>query len=107
MSVIGCMFVDDTSLFKYVKHNIQQAVTTENKDLDIMHKWSIAWLVSVDPSKTVFMLFSNQMSSFLVQPIYYGIISLQQFEPHKHLGLILNLNLFWSKHISAAIAKSN
>ncbi len=61
--------------------------------------------VTINPSKTVLMLFSITMSPSLVPTIYYGNIRLHQVQTHKHLGLILTPNLSWMKHISAAIAK--
>ncbi len=65
------IFADDTSLFKYINNNIQQAMTTVNKDLDTRHTWSKTWLVTVNPSINVFMLFSSKMFPFLVPPMYY------------------------------------
>ncbi len=101
------MFANDTSLFRYVQNNIQQAVITVNKYLDMMHKYFKTWLVITNSGKTVFILFSSKISPNSVQLIYYGNIRFQQVESHKHLGLILTPNKSWSKHISTTLAKSN
>ncbi len=39
------MFADKTNPFKHVWNNIQQTATTVNRYLDIMHTWSMRWLV--------------------------------------------------------------
>jgi hypothetical protein len=101
------MFADDTSLFKQINNNIHNEASVINNDLENMHNWCKQWLVTVNPTKTVYMLFSSKISPSQVPPILYGNIRLQQVYEHKHFDLIFTLNLSWSKHISAAIAKAN
>ncbi len=101
------MFADDTSLFKQIRNNMHHAASIITKDLEAMYDWCKQWLVTVNPIKTVYMLFSSKMSPSLVPPILYCNIRLQQVFEHKHLGLIFTPNLSWSKHISAVIAKAN
>ncbi len=101
------MFADDTSLFKKIRNNMHHAASVVNKDLVTMHDGCKHWLVTVNPTKTVYMFFSSKVSSSQVPPILYGNIRLQQLFENKHLALIFTPNLFWSKHISAVIAKAN
>ncbi len=86
---------------------MQHAASVVNKDLKTMHAWCKQWLVTVNPTKAVYMFFSSKVSSSQVPPILYGNIRLQQVFEHKHRGLIFTPNLSWSKHISAVIAKAN
>ena len=87
------MFADDTSLFKKINNNIHHAASVVNKDLEGMHNWCKQWLVMVNPTKTVYMLFSRKISPSQIPPILYGNIRLQQVYEHKHLGLIFTPNI--------------
>ncbi len=53
------LFADDTSMVKVVNNNILQAAKIINEDLDKINLWTKKWLVSVNTTKTIFMLFSK------------------------------------------------
>ncbi len=82
------MFADDTILFKQIRNNMHYAASIVNKDLQAMYDWCKPWLVTVNPTKTV-----------------YGNIREQQVFEHKHCSLIFTPNLSCSKHISAVKLK--
>ncbi len=95
------------SLFKQIRNNMHHAASIENKDLEAMYDWCKQWLVMVNPTKIVYMLFSSKISPSQVPLKLYGNIRLQQVFEHNHHGLIFIPNLSWSKHISTVIAKAN
>ncbi len=76
------MFADDTSLVKQLRNNMHHAVSIINKDLEAIYDWWKQWLVMVNPTKTVYILFSSKISPSLVPPILYGNIRLQQVFEH-------------------------
>ncbi len=68
------MFADGTSLFKQIRNNMHHAASIINKDLEAMYDWCKQWLVIVNPTKTVYMLFTCKISSSQV-PQYFMVIS--------------------------------
>ncbi len=54
------LFADDTSIFKIVNNNTLQAAKIINEDLDKINSWTKKWLVSINTTKTIFMLFSKK-----------------------------------------------
>ncbi len=101
------LFADDTSIFCPVKNDINKAAENINNDLQKINAWSKRWLVSLNPKKTVYMLFSTKRNPSPVPPIMIGQHHIDQVKEHKHLGLIFSPCLSWTKHISATIAKVN
>ncbi len=77
------------------------------KDLELINKWAIQWLVTINAIKTVFMLFSTKIPNLKLLPLKLGNSSLTQVFSHKHLGLILTPKLNWNEPIKSIIAKAN
>ncbi len=101
------MFADDTSLFKQIRNNMHLTASIINKDLEAMYDCCKKWFVTVNPTKSVYMLFSSKLFPSQLPPIRYGNIRLQQLFEHKRIGLIFTPTLSWSKDVSAVIAKAN
>ncbi len=101
------LFADYTSIFKVVNNNILQAAKIINEDLDKINSWTNKWLVSINTTKTMFMLFSKKHQPSNVPPLPLGTHSLSKVNEHKYLGLPVTLNLSWTKHITAITAKAN
>ncbi len=55
------MFADDTSLLKQIRNNMHHAASIVNKDLEAINDWCRQWLVTVNPTKTVYMLFQGKL----------------------------------------------
>ena len=53
------IFADDTTLFEFVDNPINSAELS-NKDLNKISQWSDQWLMTMNPSKTRTMTFSNE-----------------------------------------------
>ncbi len=101
------LFADDTSIFKVLNNNILQAAKIINEDLDKINSWTKKWLVSINTTKTIFMLFSKKRQPSNIPPLLLGTHILSKVNEHKHLGLLFTPNLSWTKHIAAITAKAN
>ena len=101
------LFADDTSIFCPLGNNPINTANIINRDLERIYQWSCHWLVSLNPTKTVYMLFSTKRTPSNIPPLYIGNVPLEMVDSHKHLGLILTPTLSWTKHIDALIAKVN
>ena len=102
------MFADDTSIFKRIANNdATTAANVINNALARVHTWSKKWLVNLNPSKTIVMLFSRKRVPSVLPNIYIGNDVLQLVNTHKHLGLTFTNSLSWSTHIDAVVTKCN
>ena len=101
------LFADDTSIFKKVNYDINSAATTINDDLEKIRKWSDNWLVSINPEKTVSMLFSSRRQPSKIPVMLLGQSIISSVDTHKHLGVHLSTNLSWGNHMCITIAKAN
>ncbi len=99
------LFADDTSIFKSGKDN-KVSANIINSDLNKIALWAKKWKITINPSKTVSMLFSKKSNpdrNFIVK-LDNDIIKLSN--EHKHLGLWLSSNVSWKKHIKECACKA-
>ena len=102
------LFADDSSLFrKIVDGNIAAAVHDINYDLEKINSWAKQWLVQINASKTVVMLFSRKTSPSQLPAIILDGAVLKLVKSHKHLGITLMSSLSWTEHIDLTSGKSN
>ncbi len=101
------LFAGDTSIFKVLNNNILQASKIINEDLDKINSWTKKWLVFINTTKTIFMLFSKKGQPSNVSPLLLGIHCLSNVNEHNPLGLLVTPTLSWTKHIAAITAKAN
>ncbi len=99
--------LNDTSIFEVVNNNILQAAKIINEDLDKINSWIKKWLMSINTTKTIFMLFSKKRQPSNVPHLLLGTHSLSMVNELKYLGLLFTPNLSWTKHIAAIIIKAN
>ncbi len=99
------LFADDTSIFQNGNFNPDMA-NTINSDLNKISLWAKRWKITINPTKTVCMLFTKKTrpnKNFQIK-INNEIIKLS--DNHKHLGLWLSCNLTWTKHINEIACKA-
>ena len=96
------MFADDTNLFLTGK-SFDTLEEQMNEELQIISEWFKANLLSLNITKTSYMIFGNSKFWDLNLTIEHSTI-LRQFEM-KFLGVILAANLKWSKHIEIVLIK--
>ncbi|XP_053396163.1 uncharacterized protein LOC128556153 [Mercenaria mercenaria] len=99
------LFADDTSLYIIVD-DPALASTTLNTDLETIHSWSKAWLVTFNPSKTESMIFSRKLYKPNHPQLNMNNIPITEVTEHKHLGLTFSSDLKWSSHISITLKKA-
>ena len=99
-------FADDTSLFSVV-HDPFVSADELNHDLDLINKWAHQWKMcfNPDPNKQAEeILFSNKTKSPDHPLLFFNNIEVKRVDDHKHLGLILDSKLTFSKHIKEKIS---
>jgi hypothetical protein len=98
-------FADDTSLFSIVTDPILSA-TELNHDLRLIEDWAFQWKMSFnpDPSKqAIEMLFSQKKKKTVHPHLYFNNQIVRNVTDHKHLGLVLDSKLTFTKHINEKI----
>ena len=99
-------FADDTSLFSIVRDPLKSADDL-NDDLSIITHWAHQWKMNFNPDQTKQaeeIIFSQKRNKVFHPPIYFNNIEVKRVEDHKHLGLVLDSKLSFTKHINEKIA---
>ena len=100
------LFADDTTVFVYVD-NPNESAKILNNDLARMHQWASTWLVKFSPEKTKSMTISWKKNKIGHPPLVFGGIALQEVDSFKHLGITLQNDLLWDKHIDNILNSAN
>ena len=94
------LFADDTTIFKS-SNNIETLYSAMNEDLRILEDWFKANKLSLNASKTNYILFRNKKSEFnytrcklMINGKEIGLVSKTKF-----LGIIIDQHLEWKYHI--------
>ena len=100
------MFADDTSIFLQNK-DIKELFDAGNKELQLVDQWLIANRLSVNVSKTKYVLFKTAQSKLTTkkQTLTLRQNKIKQVECIKFLGVYIQENLSWSRHINHRIFK--
>ena len=72
--------------------------------MDKITRWAIKWKVDFNPSKTELMTISNKRITE-TRPLVFGEETLVETPDHKHLGVVLQNDCKWEKHIYSIIGK--
>ena len=97
------MFADDTNLFT-TGNTIDEVEDCLNNELSLVNLWFQANLLSLNVSKTTFMIFGRKNLS---ANIMIDNVSLQKQNESKFLGVILSADLKWHKHTEIIINKAS
>ena len=101
-------FADDTMLFSIV-NDPHISASELNHDLDVINKWAYQWKLEFNPDplkQATEVLFSGKKNIFNHPQIFFNGIVVAKVKEQKHLGLILESNLSFSKHLSEKIKKA-
>ena len=101
-------FADDTMLFSIV-NDPHISASELNHDLDVINKWAYQWKLELNPDhlkQATEVLFSCKKNIPNHPPIFFNGIVVAKVKEQKHLGLILEPNLSFSKHLSGKIKKA-
>ena len=102
------LFVDDTSIFSVVL-DPNECAADLNHDLDLIKRWARDWRMSFNPDPTkqaVEVTFCKKKISVDHSPIFFNDVTATKVEEHKHLGIVLDIQLTFSSHIQSAINKA-
>lgn len=98
------LFADDTTqLFSSI--NLINRYIEMQGNIDNLLSWCKQWCVSVNPTKTEYMLYSRRVVPSEFQLEFDGDI-LKIVRQHKHLGVIMDASGSWNAHIDHIISKS-
>ena len=101
-------FADDTMLFSTVK-NPELSANDLNHDLGVIHQWAHQWKLEFNPDPTeqaTEVLFSCKKFNPNHPHIMFNGTVVAKMNEQKHLGLILDSNLSFKKHINEKIIKA-
>ena len=98
-------FADDTMLFSVV-HDPLVSANELNHDLDLINRWAYQWKMAFNPEvnkQAVEIIFSQKRKLPYHPPFYFNGNEVLTVNEHKHLGLVLDSKLSFSKHINDKI----
>ena len=101
-------FADGTMLFSIVKDPLITA-NDLNHDLDLITKWAYQWKLEFnpDPSKqAVEIIFTCKKEKVVHPHLFFNGTKVDKLKEHEHLGLTLQSNLNFRKHITDKIKKA-
>ena len=93
------MYTNDTTLFCDID-NIQNLEITLNADILKITDWLAANKLSLNASKTKFMVFRSDKKIVMYPKLLINDVEIERVDCFNFLGLQLNHNLKWNKHIS-------
>ena len=96
------MFADDTNLFS-TGNSIDAVEQQLNTELVLINNWFQANLLSLNVTKTSFIIFGRKKN--LTANIYINNVLIQRQHDTKFLGVILSADLKWDKHIDIVTNK--
>jgi hypothetical protein len=99
------IFADDT-LFYASSYSNNAAANKLQAQIDLVQPWFHNWKISINPTKSTTILFTNR-STFLTKQITINGKSLDWAPTVKYLGVTLDKKLTFSKHIEKTLNKSN
>ena len=102
------LFADDSSLFTSVE-GVEQTQEKLVKDLETVTTWAHQWKMIFNPDITkqaIEVIFSNKKKKPVHPELVLNNIPVDRQDFTKHLGIYLDSNLNFSKHIREAVLKA-
>ena len=100
------LFADDTSIYVIID-DPHDAAECLNNDLLKIANWAKTWKVEFNPSKTKTILFSRRSNPVHQPGLFFTDIQIEEIASHKHLGLTLQNDCSWDKHIHDIIKRAS
>ena len=97
------LFADDTNLFVHDR-NIETLISVANTQLQKLNNWFLANKLSLNINKTCFTLFTKKKIQ-IDCVLKINNIQIKRVPFSKYLGVIIDENLTWSKHIAGIVSK--
>lgn len=100
-----CLFADDTSLL-YSDKNVDLAVQNLNIELRVITSWLLANKLCINVLKSNYIIFcASQFKYTQSVPLILNNANLEQVKGTKFLGIHIDENLTWKKHIGTIAVK--
>ena len=99
------LFADDCLLYKTIQSS--QDVIDLQQDLFAMQSWEETWLMRFNISKCFIMRVTQSKKYKVLYDYQLHSSTLSSVDHCKYLGVVLQSNLQWSKHIKTNTAKAN
>ena len=99
------LFADDTSLFEIISDPLI-SFPRINNDLEKLNSWAKTWLVTFNPTKTKYMIFSKKLVKVAHPPLILDNKQLTKVSHHSQLGIVLSEDMTWNEHIKKACEKA-
>ena len=99
------LFADDTSILENIS-DYDISFEKINRDLNKLSVWSNQWLVSFNPTKTKYIIFSKKRMKIAHPPLYLGNQLLDEVSKHKQLGVTFNEKMTFDDHINENCSKA-
>ena len=104
------LFADYTTIYKEI--SCEDDVRGLQADIDQLQKWSDIWLPKFHPHMCKFMTVSNKTkleskSSYHLYSNEGEVVELEMSEGEKDIGVLVDRNLRFSKHITQKVNKAN
>jgi len=97
------LFADDVLLFKPIKSN--DDFYDFQKDIDAINSWTVINHLTLNTSKTKFMLITRTKSC-QCPPLLLNGTQIERVSHFKYLGIWLSEDLTWTKHIESICCKA-
>ena len=98
------LFADDSIIYKQIK-NKEDAIKLQ-QDLDAAGKWEQDWLMHFHPDKCTVVSVTQKRKTISHTYQLHGH-TLEKADSAKYLGITIQNNLKWDKHINTITAKAN
>jgi hypothetical protein len=95
------LFADDTTQL-CLSHELIEQYFEMQGDINKLLTWCKQWCVTVNATKTEYILYCRKEYPYEVQLTFDGNI-LNCIQRHKHLGVILDASGSWNAHVESII----
>ena len=92
------MYADDTTIYCNIDQNVSDKVI--NMELSKVSQWLAANKLSLNVTKTKFMVLHMHQKAVTYPDLYLNGNKIERVTQFNYVGLILQVNLSWNKHIS-------
>ena len=101
------LFADGTSLFSVV-HHINGSASDLNEDLEKIGNWAFKWKMNFnsDSNEQAQEIICSTIRTVSLHPVvHFDNRPVKSTQIHKHLGMMLHLNLSYEHHIKSILKK--
>ena len=92
------MYADDITLYCNIDQNVLEEVI--NKELSKVSQWLAANKLSINVTKTIYMVFHLHKKVVTYPDLQLNGNKIERVTQFNFLGLILQSNLSWNKHVN-------